>query len=85
MNGVGLENELKVYEKIKHKLLKEYVNKVVVIKDDKVIGVYDNEVEAFEDFVKKYGPKPVFIKRVTPEEQIEQMPSYTYGLLSVVT
>lgn len=33
MNGVGLENELKVYEKIKHRLLKEYVNKVVVIKE----------------------------------------------------
>ncbi|MEM1985628.1 MAG: hypothetical protein QXQ24_02700 [Nitrososphaeria archaeon] len=39
MNGVGLENELKVYEEIKHILLKEYLNKVVVIKDDKIIGV----------------------------------------------
>lgn len=41
-----LVKELEVYERLKEELLKKYENKVVAIKDEKVIGIYNGEVEA---------------------------------------
>ncbi len=77
-----LVNELKAYERMKEELLRKYEGKVVVIKDGKLIGVYDSEEEAFKDVVEKYGPIPVLIKRVVREEKPEHIPAYTYGLLT---
>ncbi|MBS7648569.1 MAG: hypothetical protein QXR06_00995 [Candidatus Bathyarchaeia archaeon] len=83
MSEIMLVNELKVYESMKEELLKNYENKVVAIKDGKLIGIYNSELEAFEDVIRKYGYVPVLIKRITREERMEELPSYTYGLLSV--
>ena len=80
----ALKKELEVYEKMREELLKKYRGKVVTIKDGKLVGVYDNEEEAFRDVVEKYGLVPVLIKRVTEKEKPEEIPSYTYGLLGVV-
>ena len=79
-----LVNELKAYERMKEELLRKYEGKVVVIKDGKLIGVYDSEEEAFKDVVEKYGPIPVLIKRVVREEKPEHIPAYTYGLLTAI-
>ena len=79
-----LVNELKAYERMKEELLRKYEGKVVVIKDGKLIGVYDREEEAFKDIVEKYGPIPVLIKRVVREEKPEHIPAYTYGLLTAI-
>jgi len=79
-----LRKELEAYERMKGELLEKYRGKVVAIKDGKLVGVYDSEEDAFRDVVEKYGLVPVLIKRVTEEEKPEEMPSYTYGLLSVV-
>jgi len=79
-----LKKELEVYERMREELLEKYRGKVVAIKDGKLVGVYDSEEEAFRDIVERYGLVPVLIKRVMEEEKPEEMPSYTYGLLSVV-
>ena len=79
-----LINELKAYERMKEELLRKYEGKVVVIKDGKLIGVYDSEEEAFKDIVEKYGPIPVLIKRVVREEKPEHIPAYTYDLLTAI-
>lgn len=80
----ALKKELEVYERMREELLKKYRGKVVAIKDGKLVGVYDDEEEAFRDVVEKYGLVPVLIKRVTEKEKPEEIPSYTYGLLGVV-
>jgi len=79
-----LKKELEAYERMREELLEKYRGKVVAIKDGKLVGVYDNEEEAFRDIVEKYGLVPVLIKRVAEKEKPEEMPSYTYGLLGVV-
>lgn len=79
-----LVDELAAYERMKDMLLRKYEGKVVVIRNGEVIGVYDSEEEAFKSVVEKYGPVPVLIKRVVRKEEPEHLPSYTYGLLSVV-
>ncbi|MCD6469493.1 hypothetical protein J7L29_01685 [Candidatus Bathyarchaeota archaeon] len=85
MTGVdAFRKELEAYEKMKGKLLEKYQGKVVAIKDGKLVGVYDSEEEAFKDVLERYGLVPVLIKRVVDKEKLEEIPSYTYGLLGVV-
>ncbi len=80
----SLREELEAYEKMKAELLEKYRGKVVVIKDGRLVGVYDSEEEAFKDVLERYGFVPVLIKRVVEKEKPEEIPSYTYGLLDVV-
>ena len=75
--------EYRAYEKMKRKLLERYEGKVVVIRDGKLVGVYESEEEALKDVLGKYGLEPVLIKRVVRKEGAEQLPSYMYGLTSV--
>ncbi len=85
MTGIdSLKKELEAYEKMRNELLKQYRGRVIAIKDEKLIGVYDSEEEAFKDVLEKYGLVPVLIKRVVEREKPEEIPSYTYGLLGVV-
>jgi len=80
----SLREELEAYEKMKAELLEKYRGKAAVIKDGRLVGVYDSEEEAFKDVLEKYGLIPVLIKRVVEKEKPEEIPSYTYGLLGVV-
>lgn len=85
MAGVdALKKELEAYERMKPELLRKYQGKVVAIKDGRLVGVYNSEEEAFNDVLKKYGFVPVLIKRIKEGESPVEIPSYTYGLLSVV-
>ena len=83
MSDTVLAKELEAYKRMKEKLLKENEGKVVAIKDSNIIGIYDSEEEAFKNVVENYGFVPVLIKRIVREEKPENLPSYTYGLLSV--
>ena len=84
MSDISLTDELEAYKSMKEKLLEENEGKVVAIKDRKLIGIYDTEEEALKDVLEKYGFVPVLIKRIAREERIEDLPSYTYGLHSVI-
>jgi hypothetical protein len=47
-----LEKEFKYYVEHQNELVKKYKGKFIVIKDEVVIGVYDNEVDAYTSSVK---------------------------------
>ncbi len=49
-----LEKEFKYYLAHQDELVKKYNGKFVVIKDDKVIGVFDTKSEAIEEMTKKH-------------------------------
>lgn len=80
-----LFKELVAYNRMKRKLLEKYEGKVVVIKDEKLVGVYCSEEEALKDVLERYGFVPVLIKRVVRDEKSEDIPAYVYGLLSTFT
>jgi outer membrane lipoprotein-sorting protein len=44
--GSSLEKEFQFYLKNQSELIKQYNGKYIVIKDGKIIGAYDSEVEA---------------------------------------
>ena len=60
---------LEAYNRMKHDLLKKYRNKVVAIKDGEVVGIYDDEMNAFEDMVRRYGLVPMFLRRVRETDE----------------
>lgn len=47
-------------------LLKKYNGKFIVIKDNKVVGTFDNEAEAYFDSEKKYGLGNFLVQLCTP-------------------
>jgi hypothetical protein len=49
-----LEKEYKFYQKHQADFLKKYNGKVLVIVGEKVVGVYNDEVAAYEDATAKY-------------------------------
>lgn len=49
-------------------LIKEYKGKFLVIHNQKIVGVYDNELEAYNDSSKKYGLGEFIIQKCVKEE-----------------
>ena len=49
-----LEKEFKYYLDNQVELVKKYNGKYIVIKDEKVVGIYDTELEAYNESKKKY-------------------------------
>ena len=64
-----LEAEFEYYIKHQDKLVKQYNGKVVVIKDNKVLGVYDNDNEAIYETRKEHKLGTFLVHLVGPGEE----------------
>jgi len=53
MEKATLQKELDFFKKNQKKLVEEYKNKFIVIKDEKIEGAYDSEIEAYTEAQKK--------------------------------
>jgi hypothetical protein len=58
----------KWYLKNQSKLLKQYNGKVLVIRDNQVVGAFDSEESAYFDSIDKYEPGTFMIQKCTPGE-----------------
>lgn len=61
-----LEKEFEYYVNHQDELVKSYAGKFIVIKNEKVIGVYDSEIEAYTDMVKKEDVGTFLIQECQP-------------------
>ncbi len=61
-----LEKEFKYYLNNQDELVKKYKGKVIVIKNKKVIGVYDSEAEAVQETSKNEAPGNFLVQKCTP-------------------
>jgi hypothetical protein len=50
-------------------LVKRYDGRVLVIKDNQVVGLFDNEESAYFDSMSKYKPGAFIIQKCTPGEE----------------
>ena len=64
-----LDKEYKYYKENQKGLLKQYSGGVLVIKDEGVVGVYDDETSAYNDSVSKYKLGTFLIQKCVPEEE----------------
>ena len=61
-----LEKEFKYYLEHQDELVKKYNGKFIVIKDYKVIGVFDSELEAVEKTAEKYELGTFLVQKCEP-------------------
>lgn len=64
--AMSLEKEFKYYIDHQDELVKKYSGKYVVIKDTKVLGVYDSELEAVQKTTEKYELGTFLVQKCEP-------------------
>ncbi len=79
-NTEKLNEEFKFYRENQKSLVADYKGKFVVIKDKQIEGVYDSEMEAYEDSQQKYELGTFLIQLVGSGEE-----SYSQTFYSRVT
>ena len=72
------ESEYKFYEENRDLLREKYLGKRVVIVKDKILGVYDSDVEAITETKKTMKPGTFCVKYipVDPEEEYYRLMSF---------
>lgn len=75
-----LEKELKTYEERKSELIKASVGKYVLIKDSKIINVFESQNDAIKAGIEAFGNNPFLVKKI---EEIEQKQNFTSNLIKV--
>lgn len=66
-----LQKEFEYYLENHEKLVSSYIGRVIVIKDCKVIGVYDDDTEAITKTVKEHGLGTFLVQRVEREIEVQ--------------
>lgn len=77
------ETETATYEANKESLLKSHSGKFVLIHESEIAGVFDSESNALKEGYKRFGPVPLYVRLISPEEQIQSAPALTLGILSM--
>lgn len=67
-----LDKEYKYYKNNQEEFLEKYKGKVVVVKDEKIVGVYEDEIIAYKDSVSKYELGTFLIQKCLPERETIQ-------------
>lgn len=67
---MSLEQELKTYEENKERLLSEAKGKFVLIKGDKIIGIYVSQEDALAEGYKRFGNEEFLVKEITEIEPV---------------
>src|SRR4030043_315213 len=67
-NGImaDLRKEFEYYQKEQDKLVKQFDGKFIVIKDEQVIGSYDNELEAIQETSKEFELGTFLVQKCEP-------------------
>jgi hypothetical protein len=63
-----LEKEFKYYKEHETEFLAKYAGKTIVIRDQKVIGIYNNDIEAITKSSEEFELGTFLVHRCVPEE-----------------
>jgi hypothetical protein len=75
-----LKKELETYEKNKERLIKESLNKFVLIKAGEIIGIYESQSDALDEGYKEFGIEPFLVKGIV---EIDRPQNLVSGLVKV--
>lgn len=70
MAKAALEAEYEYYLAHKDELLRQYEGRLVVIKGEEVLGVYDDDMEAIEATTKTHRLGTFMVHRVSAQEDV---------------
>lgn len=69
MNAGNLKRELDYFKVNQNELVNKYKNKFLVIKNRKIIGVFDTEIEAYTKTQKQFKLGTFLIQQCLPGEE----------------
>lgn len=73
-----LKKELETFAKNKPELLSDHTGKYALIKDDKIIRIFESQNDAIKTGFEMFGNKPFLVKKI---EAIEQTQNFTSNLI----
>lgn len=75
-----LKKELQTYEANKSELIGKSKGKFALIKDDKVMGVFDTKIDAIRQGYERFGNVPFFVKQIV---EIDIPQNFTSNLFEI--
>jgi len=72
-----LEKEFNYYVEHQEELVKQYDGKIIVLKNNKVIGVFDNELDAISELSKTHEIGTFLVHKCGPGEENYTQTFYT--------
>lgn len=78
--GRLLDTELKTYDQHREHLLGTAEGKFVLIRNDRVVGVYDSKMDAIAEGYRQFGNVPFLVKQVV---KVETPQNFISNLLGV--
>ncbi|HBR58317.1 MAG TPA: hypothetical protein DEA22_12765 [Blastocatellia bacterium] len=77
-----LDRERKLFEKKKSELTAKHLGKFVLIKGDKLIGLFNTVEEALSEGARQFGLVPFLVRQVSMEGEGDiSIPALSLGLL----
>jgi hypothetical protein len=76
-----LAAELEYYNRNLKDWLRRYPGRVVLVKGDELVGVFDDEDEALVEGARRFGLTSFLIRRVLPQQAEIRIPAMTLGVL----
>ena len=77
-----LEKERQYFLEHRDELVSRHLGKVVLIKDEELVGAFNTIEEALIEGTRRYGLTPFLVREVTATEEKEiNIPALTLGLL----
>lgn len=80
--GIMFEKELNYFIKNQNELVAKHSGKVLVIKDDEVVGTYNSPLEAFVDAKSKFEAGTFMIQPCSAGVEAYTVSIATYGIFS---
>lgn len=77
-----LEKEIKYFEANRSEWLKEFPGKFVLIKDEDLIGYFDNQKDALVEGARRFGNQSFLVRKVEESEDVIYIPALTLGILN---
>ncbi len=77
-----LERERDVYDAHLPEWLEQYAGRFVLVKEDRLVGVYNTDTEALADGARQFGLSSFLVRRVEQRPQEITIPALSLGLLN---
>ncbi|MDR1358847.1 MAG: hypothetical protein LBJ48_05795 [Coriobacteriales bacterium] len=76
-----LEKELEYFKKNQDNLVKKYNGKILVLHNQEVVGIFDNNLQAYQDAKKHFKPGTFMIQKCIPGSEAYTVHISTLGII----
>ena len=75
-----LGEEIQFYEQNKEALIRDHLNRHLLIKGTEVIGSYSTEGQAIREGVRRFGTEPFLVRLTGEDTPVVSVPALTLGI-----